>query len=773
MSSSGPADFGTMVRERRRSVGLTQERLAERAGISVRTIADLERGVIRAPHRATLDLLINAFGLGPEEQTEWRRLREALAVTPPAPLHSSRLPVAMNQLIGRMQEVSTVVDLISTRQHRLVTITGPGGVGKTRIALDAGHKLVDHFRDGVHFVDLAPVRQPGLFLSTIARNLGLHAAEPATLQDRLIRSLSQRHILLILDNAEHLRSAAGDLATLLASSDSLHLLVTSRAGLRITAQYEYPISPLKVPDRDFHSAFETVQNFPAIQLFVQRAQQVRPEFTLNDENSDAVVRICTYLDGLPLAIELAAARVKLLPPSRIVPRLIDQLNFLTDGMLDAPDRHQTMRAAIDWSYSLLDRATKRYFRRLSTFVDGWTLEAAEAIAPEDIDPVDGLSTLINDSLILQTAHSEQNLRFNMLETVREFGLEQLQNSNELDEARQIHAWYFLEFAEAAAPELIGPAQAEWLERMESELGNLRRALESLHHPNAQPDPALRAVSALAWFWEARGYAGEGREWLKQALSIDAGAPVNRMKALSAAGWFAHIQQDSPEAREHLGVAIELARELGERWWEAWLFHLLGRVAYFDGDPETAEYYASNCLKIAWELGDRWLEAWAEHLFALARFISDDLDAARQHHQRSLEIRTVIGYPEGVCLNTGLLGVIALREGDHRTAYQFFRDALTVSRQIGARWLIINWIANIVLIAAKEGSPDQAALLAGAVDSMSDLTGAYPIPISESSLRQGRELAREHLGVERFDQLFLEGRRLTLDQAIKSASNLEW
>jgi predicted ATPase/DNA-binding XRE family transcriptional regulator len=771
MAAEGPSDLGTMVKQRRLAARLTQEALAERAGISARAIADLERGIIRAPRRDTLELLADALDLEQAEREAWQKRRQELSLPPTATHRTHTLPSQVNTIIGREQEIQALKDLISTPGTRLVTITGPGGVGKTRIALAAGQQLTDLFPDGVQFLELASVRLPELLISTVARQLGMRDGDVEVVRERLTRYLSQRQMLLILDNAEHLRSAAADLASLLTSSEQLQMLVTSRAGLRITAEVEFPVHPLALPGREVEPSAEAIAAYPAIQLFVQRAKQVRPDFELTDDNSEAVSRICAYLDGLPLAIELAAARVKVLPPSRIVPRLIDRLGFLTDGMLDAPDRHQTMRAAIDWSYNLLGPIEKHFFRRLSTFVGGFTLEGAEAVAPEDIDPVDGLTRLMNDNLISQAGETREDVRFTMLDTVREFGLEQLKREGERELVRNLHAEHYLRFVEASVPEIRGAGEPDWLRRMETDLANLRAALEWMHRPEGNPVSALRMVAGLTWFWQARGYVSEGRVWLHRALEYDSPAAELHMKVLTGAGWFAHIQQDSEEAERYLQQALRLARGLDERWWESWVQHLIGRVAYFDGDPSTAEEHAAESLRIAKELGDRWLEAWAEHLFGLAAFIREDLTASKRHHERSLEIRKAIGYTEGISLNTGLIGVVLLREGDSEAAYELFRTSLRTGQEIGARWLIINWISNIVRIAAESGQTETAARLVGFVDSMSGLTGAYPIPISQSTLQIGIKIAREQLGEDQFEQHAGKGKRLSMDEAIAEASGL--
>lgn len=771
MPTNGSADFGTMLRERRKSVSLTQEELAERAGISARAIADVERGVIRAPRRDTLELLADALELTDQQRDEWRQLRRQLSMRSSGDTPAPSLPHPPNQLIGRDREVNALVNLVTQSDTRLVTVTGPGGVGKTRIGLAAGHALQDRFSDGVYFVELASVRAPELLLPTIAQHLGIRGVDPSSIQQRLFRYLAQRDHLLILDNAEHLRTASADVSALLANTSGLHLLVTSRAGLRIGAEHEFPVGPLRLPAWDGAREIAGLQSYPGIELFIQRARQARPDFALTSENAESVSRICAWLDGLPLAIELAAARVKILPPEQMIPHLADRLGFLTSGLADAPDRHQTMRAAIDWSYDLLEEVDQRAFRMLSTFVGGWSLEAADAVAPASVDIIDCLGRLANDNLVIQSSQPHEQVRFHMLETVREFGLEKLQELGERNDAMHRHACHFLELAERADPELRGPEQGVWLDRLETEMANLRVALETVHQPDLSPEAGLRMVAALTWFWETRGHVSEGRSWLIRSIGRDSEPTGPRMKALVGAGWFAHIQQDSPAAYECLHEGYALANALGDRWWEAWVLHLLGSVAYFDGDADAADRNGEESLKIARELDDPWIIAWDEHLFGLADFIRDDLPATRKHYQRSLEIRESIGYPEGICLINGLLGVLTLREGDSHAALDQFLKGLEVGYQIGARWLVINWTAHIVFITADFGDSERAARLAGFVESMSDLTGAFPIPISNATLQRGIEIARNQLGDDVYETFHAAGQRLTMDDVLLESQAL--
>ncbi|CAN5600671.1 hypothetical protein BH24CHL1_BH24CHL1_03960 [soil metagenome] len=779
MSAERTPAFGDLLRQSRLAAKLTQERLAELAGISARAVTDLERGVIRAPRRDTLDMLAEALDLPPDEREEWHRLRRQYSTRRPPnqPRGSTeaRLPQPPDSLIGRDEDVKGLVAILES-DTRLVTVTGVGGVGKTRVALEVGHRVGDAFKNGVRLgvrlIELSTVRDPNLLVPAIAQELGLREGDADALGERLRTYLSRRNMLLILDNFEHLLDAAVDVSELLASSPTLNVLVTSRARLQIHAEHEYPLSPLRIPSREGVPSHEHADAYSAIQLFVERSRQVNPDFSLTSDNVKAITTICTQLDGLPLAIELAVTRIKVLTPQQMLPRLLHRFEFLTEGLQDAPDRHRTMRAAIGGSYDLLHSEEQELLRRLSVFVGGWTFEAAEAVAPPGVDVLDGLSTLANNSLIHHSTQANGLSRFRILETVREFGLELLHHLGEYDDLRDQHASYFLQLAEEAEPELKGPRQVEWLAILGNELANFQAALEWSVRPDVDPEIALRLAGALSWFWESRGHVSEGRHWLNRALSKGSAKQKIQLKALAGAGWLAHIQHDSSTARAILHECLDIARETGDRWTTAWAFHLLGRVAYFDGDAETARAFGEQSLSLARDVDDQWIVAWALHLLALAAHIEGDFNTARRCYEESLEIRQEIGYPEGIGTVTGLLGMLALREGDHDRALRLLRTSLMTNRDLGARWLTINMVANIVTIAAIYGDPIRAARLAGFVAAMSDSVGASPIPIAESTFQEGLSAARRALGDGAYEHSWSDGQSLSMDEAIDEALSVK-
>src|SRR5829696_5818973 len=473
---------------------------------------------------------------------------ELLAEFPPLrTLESSpnNLPLQHTPLIGREREVEEVCARLRSPGVRLLTLTGPGGAGKTRVGLQAAAELLMEFEDGIFFVALAAIADPALVASTIARTLGLtDGAQPP--EELLKGYLHDRQTLLVLDNLEQVLEAAPLLDELLSAAPNLKILATSRTPLRIYGEHEFPVPPLSLPDPGSLPPVEHLTQYGGVGLFVERARVVKPDFALTEENAPAVVEICARLDGLPLAIELAAARTKLLPPRAMLDRLGDRLKLLTGGARNLPQRQRTLRSAIEWSYGLLDAGEMTLFSRLAVFSGGCTLEAMEAICDAEselpMDILEGTSSLMDKSLLRQEEGAEGEPRFVMLETIHEYGRERLNKSGEAEEIRRLHAEYFLALAELGESKLRGPEEAKWLECLEIEHDNMRDAL-SRALDAVEAELALRLAGALWRFWWMRGYYDEGRRWLEAALAKDGRASAARAKALEAVGWLADDQGD--------------------------------------------------------------------------------------------------------------------------------------------------------------------------------------------------------------------------------------
>ena len=728
----------------------------------------------------------------------------------------NKLPGQLTHFIGRERELADARAVLA--RSRLVTLTGPGGTGKTRFAVQLAADVLDRYEDGAFFVGLATVFDPDLVIPATAQVLGVPDVRGRPPLESLKDHLRDKSMLLLLDNLEHVLAAGPRLTELLAACPSVTMLATSRVALRLTGEQEIQVAPLTLPylgngESDPSGLASAVARSEAVQLFVERARAVQPDFALTGGNAVAVAEVCRRLDGLPLAIELAAARVRLLPPESMLARLGGRserdvlgtgvtgapvttgaivagpqspespaLRFLTGGARDLPARQQTLRDTIGWSYDLLTPNEQALFRRLAVFVGGCTLDAAEAIgtaevgdrrwalAPDEV--LDGVESLIAKSLLRHMGAVGGSPRITMLETIREFGLEQLARAGELHALRRWHAGYLLDLAERAEPGLRGHDQMTWLDRLEAEHDNLRAALEWSLAATPGDDVALRLAGALAWFWASRGYGTEGRRWLERALARPTDRAEARLKAHYGAGWLAHVQRDGHAAHGQLEPALVLARALGDTWATAWTLHLLGRVAYFGGEAATARELGEQSLAAAHAAGDEWLIAWALHLLALAAHIATDYHTARAHYVEALTIRRRLGFREGIAVCVNLLAMIAYREGDYGAAFALARDSLLTMREMRAYCWIHNGLAIFATLAAVLRQPGRAVRLAGATAAFGESVDVPPIPLVEEMLGQAVDAARRALGETPYALAWAEGRGLSLDEAIAEALAVE-
>ena len=622
----------------------------------------------------------------------------------------NNLPVQPTPFIGREKEVAAVEHLLQREEVRLVTLTGPGGVGKTRLGLQVAAELADRFADGVVFVNLALTSDPTLVVPTIAQVLCIPEVAGQTLLERLKEQLRQKQVLLLLDNFEQVVSAAVQVADLLSDCPQLKVLVTSRETLHVQAEHEFAVPPLTLPDLIHLPGLAALSLYEAVALFLERAQATKPDFQLTPTNARAIAEICACLDGLPLAIGLAAARIKLLPPQALLARLGQRLAVLTSGARDVPARQQTLRNTIEWSYDLLDAQEQRLFRRLAVFVGGGTPEAIEAVSTTagdtDADVLEGIASLLDKSLLQRTERDGKEPHYVMLETIREYGLEALTSGGEAEATREAHAAYYLALAEQADPELSGPQQIIWFERLEREHDNLRAALSWFLEQGSDGqnrELALRLSGALSQFWLLRGYVSEGRQWLERALDESRGVRSSvRAKALVGAGELATMQDDFGQAEALCGESLALYRELRDRRGSATSLSSLGYTALMRSNYAAARALEEEALTLFREIGDRGGSVFALHPLATVLFYQGEYGRAHALLEESLVLSREIGGVKGIADSLMLLGLVLLLQGDLARAHARLEESLAVSREVGYRRNIGLSIFHLGAVALLQG-----------------------------------------------------------------------
>ncbi|HSD71175.1 MAG TPA: tetratricopeptide repeat protein, partial [Thermoanaerobaculia bacterium] len=734
----------------------------------------------------------------------------------------ANLPVPTTRFVGREKEKADLTALIERPDVRIVSLTGFGGIGKTRLALQVAEEMASRFPGGVSFVPLDSARDADQLIAAICRALGVHETAEQTLLDSLKEHLAatlRAPMLLVLDNFEQLLAVAPTVADLIAAGPGLKVVVTSRSPLHVYGEHEFPVPPLALPAAGALPPLDRLTEYEAVALFLQRAQAVKPDFALTKENAPAIVEICARLDGLPLALELAAARVKLLSPAAMQSRLEKRLQLLTGGGIDLPARQRTLRGAIEWSYDLLNEDEQKLFRRLSVFVDGCTLEAVEAVcnAKEDlvVDSLDGMASMVDKSLMRQSETTGDEPRFVMLETIREYALEQMAASGDEPITRRAHAAYFLVLAEevgsARTATLVDSAQ--WLDRCEREHGNFRAALEWVCQ-NDQGQWGLRLGGALFGFWERREYISEGRDWLAKLLALPSAAARDRVRARAvfAAGVLAGAQRESEVATTLLTESLEINREAGDKWAAAVSLNALAVTALDSRDVAGARSLSEQNLEVLRELGDR--AAVARSLsnlasvvkeqgdFARARSLYDEAlatfreigdataaarvlnkqgDVAREQgspeeaqrlYEQSLETFREFGDRWGEALALADLGNLARERGDLSSARSLYRDSLRIFQELDYKRGVAQVLESFACAAADHGEAKKALVLAGAAAALRHALGT-PLRSSEQAvLETSLEPARKSLAGSEGTDAWMEGWTTPLESAVEAVLSAE-
>jgi predicted ATPase/DNA-binding XRE family transcriptional regulator len=775
------AGFGGLLRRHRREAGLSQEKLAELAGLSVDAIAALERGRRRAPRAHTLRLLADALRLDDSDLARLSAAARKEVDTARGPVRQPPAPI--NELIGRTTELTATSRLLGQRISRLLTLTGPGGVGKTRLTLALASQVADNFPDGVCWVPLAAVTDSAAVAPTVAGSIGMHLLESTRLVEEIAEQIGRSTMLLVFDNCSHQVATVGQIcSTLLEYCPNLSILASSRELLRLPGESVYVVPALSLPhDEDQLTSSE------AVRLFVERATARGCDPT---GQLDQVARVVRRLEGMPLAIELAAARMNVMTIEELATELDTSFGILAGGPPTASPRQQSMYGAIEWSHALLTRTERDAFAQLSVFAGGWTLGAAAAVIPGGATRVEALDIIgrLADKSLIRVVRRGGVARYYMLGVIREFAADRLRAAGQTDEAAARHARYYVDLAEEAETHLRGPDQREWLDRLDGELSNLRAAMAWALRTGAVTE-ALRLAGALWLFCYLRGLYAEGSQWLERALQLADTAPAEQLTDLSAvcakanlgAGTLAFLQCEYDIATERLQTALRQYKDLGDVAGTALVLQRLGGVARERGDYAAAEDLHCESYDLYESLGDRAGMAWAHNHLGFVAWLRGDLEVAARRCRRardtfrvigdgegiawslislgaiaqyggelvegedllqeSLALSQRLGYREGVAWSMNQLGIIERRRGLTERAVHLLDESLAEHRDLGDRWRSASVLEELAAVAQQRERSEYAAFLLGAADGVREVIGA-PVPEIEKADREATRAAVE-------------------------------
>lgn len=778
-------EFGSWLKERRKTLDLTQAALAQQVGCAAVTIKQFESGQ-RRPSRQIAELLATCLVIPANERDAFIRAARATPTRVPSANGSAtlpaeaigthrHLPMPPAPLIGREQVLALLQPRLLHPDLRLLTLLGPPGVGKTRLSIQLAASVGDAFADGVVFVALAPVREADQVVVAIGRALGYQEGAGHELLARLQRSLREQQLLLVLDNFEHLPAAAPLVGELLSAAPQLKVLATSRTPLRLYGEQEVVVAPLALPPLHALPIPAELAGYPAVALFMARAQAVSASLKLDQTNMHAVAELCHRLDGLPLAIELAAGRIRLLTPQMLLDRIQNRRHLLTGGASDLPARHQTLWNAIDWSYTPLTETERRVLRQLAVFAGGWTLEAAEAIlelatsaltiAHLTTTPplLDIMTTLVSQSLVVADTRAG-TARYHLLESIREYALDRLTEGDEAAQAHHRHAAYYISLVKGP---LNRDQESVWMDQLEQEHDNLRVALAwSVEHT---PESIVRVADELGWFWQVRGYVREGRRWLELALVGASNVPtLARARMLSMVGFLAREMDDLAIAQKMLEESLRLYQELDDLDGQADTLNRLSMVALSCGDCVTTDQLASQSAEMFRLIGQQAKVSQALLLVGAAAYLMHDYERAQAAQTESLQIAQREGYVRGVPYRLIHLGQIAQTRGALAQAATQLIEALHLSSQINNRWGITMSLAALASVAAELGNPLLATRLLAATDVLLTRSGARLWPVDHAEYAHTMTAVRTQLDEPAFQAAWMAGRTLPLDQIIEEA-----